>query len=153
MNCSSNGSKHTLCLDLETNYLENSLPLHTKLDASSIVDSCPCSSNWDSILINSSGLLSPALPDTSEQIRSDHSPFNLIFCTGFRLEILVKIIAGISPKYRQFMIPINYGMITWTQLPITSRNFEVSGSTLRRLSISFSQETIWFEVGMLRDAT
>src|SRR5688500_6042628 len=29
---------------------------------------------------------------------------------------------------------------------------ESSGSNLRRLSISFSQEIIWFEVGMLWDA-
>lgn len=39
------------------------------------------------------------------------------------------------------------------QLPITSGKSEISGSNLRRLSISFSQERIWFEVGMLWDAS
>ena len=50
------------------------------------------------------------------------------------------------------MIPINHGMIGSDSIPIISGKCETSGSNWRRLSISFSQEIIWFEVGMLWDA-
>jgi len=51
------------------------------------------------------------------------------------------------------MIPINHGMIGSDSIPIISGKCETSGSNWRRLSISFSQEIIWFEVGMLWDAS
>jgi len=50
------------------------------------------------------------------------------------------------------MIPINYGMIGSDSISTTCGKPETLGSNLRRLSISFSHEIIWFEVGMLWDA-
>ena len=50
------------------------------------------------------------------------------------------------------MIPINYGMIGSDSIPITSGEPETSGKQFADASISFSQEIIWFEVGMLWDA-
>jgi hypothetical protein len=38
------------------------------------------------------------------------------------------------------------------QLRLTSGKPETSGINLRKLSISFSQETFWFQLGMLWDA-
>ena len=58
-----------------------------------------------------------------------------------------------ASTFHLYMIPINYGISTQTQFPIVNVKRETSGSSLRRLSISFSQQIIWFEVGMLWDAT
>jgi len=63
-----------------------------------------------------------------------------------QLKALVRTSAATMLKNNDFGRDIS------THSLITTGKSETSGSNFRRLSISFSQERIWFQVGMLWDA-
>src|SRR5687767_2619651 len=81
-------------------------------------------------------------------LSKNKSPRARVFVANFR-----KIgQTGNRAEFHYTTIPINYGIIHSHSLPITGGEPETSGTDLRRLSISFSHEIIWFQVGMLWDA-